>query len=74
MFSIVFANTVSSNSLTVLSWMMTMSGRAVVCTIERGTVDGGLSSVLWPGRSAYRIDPSGSCDLSISTIWVKTES
>ena len=29
-----------------------MSGRAVVRTMDRGTVDGGLSNVLWSGRSA----------------------
>ena len=45
----VFAGTVSSSSLIVLSWMMTMSGRAVVGTMDRGTVDGGLSNALWPG-------------------------
>ena len=44
----VFAGIVSSSSLIVLSWIMTMSGRAVVGTMNKGTVDGGLSNALWP--------------------------
>ena len=57
----VFAGTVSSSSLIALSWMMTMSGRAVVGTMDRGTADGGLSNALWPGRSVYNVGGTSRC-------------
>ena len=36
---------------------MTMSGRAEVSRISAGMVDGGLSVVFNPGRSAYSLSP-----------------
>ena len=72
----VFAGTVSFSSLIALSWMMTMFGQAVVGTMDRSTVDGGMSNALWPGRSTYSVEPSGRWDLKMftCTVWAKTES
>ena len=69
----VFAGTVSSRILTVLSWMI-MSRWAVVRTMDRGTVDGGMSNALWPGRSPYNVEPSGRWDFKMFTVWAKTKS
>ena len=68
MFAAVFAGTVSCCDLMAVSWMMSMSRQALVGMMDRGTVDGGLSNALWPGRSTYSVDPSGRWDLRMSTV------
>ena len=51
-----------------------MCGWAVVRTMDRGTVDGGMSNALWPGRSPYNVEPSGRWDFKMFTVWAKTKS
>ena len=70
----VFAGTVSSRILIALSWLIMMSRWAVVRTVDRGTVDGGMSNALWPGRSPYNAEPSGRWAFKMSTVWAKSES
>lgn len=49
--------TVNSIKVIAPALTMTMSGRAEVSRISAGMVDGGLSVVLNPGRSAYSLSP-----------------
>lgn len=56
----VYRDSISSRSWSSIPWTITMSGLAVVGTNKTGTVKGGFSEALRPGRSAYSVASSES--------------